>query len=273
MPMWAYLQGLPSSLSVTILIIAVLSFVIISLKGAAVIKWDKRIIGLGKAKLPPDSDIVTKPKYPKDYVKDTSPPTTSIYKKLKRGCGDCILILIGEREKYELNIRKTYNRILKQQMNYVEQKLTEVQTLFSADFMECMHSMTGKSNEDTYETQYKLYYGLLRDSLVSAKDEFRRSFKENGFFELSDSDFTTYVKDKTKNLISLLIQHTRNMYPSRGVVVSAEHIINIYDKNLLNLQEVLFSIYATAKQVTAESDVEINDLKTQYAKWVDDFVN
>jgi len=271
--MWAYLQGLPSSLSVTILIIGVLSFVIISLKGAAVIKWDKRIIGLGKAKLPPDSDVVTKPKYPKDYVKDTNPPTTSVFKKLKRGCGDCILILIGEREKHELNIRKTYNRILKQQMNYVEQKLTDVQSMFIANFMECMHSMPVKSNEDTYETQYKLYYGLLRDSLVAVKDEFRKSFKENGFYELSDGDFTTYVKDKTKNLISSLIQHTRNLYPSRGVAVSAETIISFYEKNLLNLQEVLFSIYATAKQVTADTDSEINDLKIQYAKWVDDFVN
>jgi hypothetical protein len=108
---------------------------------------------------------------------------------------------------------------------------------------------------------------------MMVKDELRRSFKENGFFELSEGDFSTYVKDKTHNTISIMSQHLRNLYPSRGVIISVEQIIDVIEKNTPTLHEYLRAVFVNAKQVVLDSEKEITALQGQFSKWVDGFVN
>jgi hypothetical protein len=264
--MWQYLTSLPNILSFLIVLIGLIAIVVISLKGSAVIRWGKSLIGLGSAKTSDDQDS----------EKTTStvgpPPATVSIKQPKRGCGDCILIIMGEREKYELTMRSLTNRVLKQQMNFVEQKLIDMQTLFVTAFMNQMNKERDKINEDSYEAQYKLYYGMLRDSLSDVKNEFRRSLKENGFFELNDVEFSTYVKDKTTNIVSMMSQHIRNFYPTRGAIISIDKILENIERNTSNIQEILFSIYTNAKQIILETEKEIGAMKKQYSAWVDDFI-
>lgn len=264
--MWGYLSSLPNTLSVTILILGILAIVIISLKGTAVFRWGKNIIGLGKAKVSDSQDSV-------ETTEDPGvPPSTVMIKHPKRGCGDCILIIMGEREKYELKMSGALNHVLKNQMNFVEQKLTDIQALFTNMFMEQINKINAKVNEDSYEAQYKLYYGLLRDCLITIKDEFRRSLKENGFSELSEVEFSFYVKNKARNILSIMSQHTRNFYPTRGVVVGYEKILDNIEKRSNDIQDILLSIYMNAKQVVIETDKEINRMKIEYSQWVDNFI-
>lgn len=264
--MWQYLTSLPNMLSFLIVLIGFIAIVVISLKGSAVIRWGKSLIGLGSAKISDDQN--------NEETTNTIglPPATVFIKQPKRGCGDCVLIIMGEREKYELTMRSLTNRILKQQMNFVEQKLIDVQTIFVTTFMNQMSKEKDKINEDSYESQYKLYYGMLRDALVDVKNELRRSFKENGFFELNDMEFSTYVKDKTTNIMSMMSQHTRNFYPTRGAVISIDKILENIERNTSSIQEILFSTYTNAKQMVLETEKEIEVMKKRYSAWVDDFI-
>lgn len=264
--MWKYLQSLPPEFSVAVIILAIIAAVIISLKGRAFVKWGKSLIGLGNAKEEGTTTGET------GVTKPPAPPTVTL-KYPKRSCGDCLLIVMGEREKYEINMRKVSNRVLKQQMNFVEQKLVEMQTLFTTSFMDQISRMNGHSNEEQYEIQYKLFYGLLKDCLFALKDEFRRSLKENGFFDLDDTEFANYVKDKTRTIISTISQYFRNLYPTRGILVPVEKIAESLEKSTSDLQNDVFAIYVNAKQIEREIDFETKEIQRQFGDWVDAFVN
>jgi hypothetical protein len=271
--MWQYLQGLPPILSFTIILMCILALVFISFRGKLVARWGKNLVGLGDAKIENDKSEDSDDEKATTKPALIGPPSTVLRKSQKRSCGDCILIVIGEREKYELNMKRISNKILKQQMNHVEQKLIEMQTLFISAFMGHLNTLNGKVSEDQYEVQYKLYYGLMKDCLVSVKDEFRRSLKENGFFEFSDVEFSNYVKEKTQSLISAMSQHLRNFYPTRGIIVPVGTIIAIIENSSNKLQEYLFGIYGNAKQIIVESDKEVAAIQEQFSRWVDNFVN
>lgn len=266
--MWEYLKGLPDAFSVTVLIVGILGVVVISLKGSAVVKWGKNLVGLGtKAQESPSEEESKKG----STETSASLTSTGVPKQPKRSCGDCVLIMMGEREKYELNMSKKVDRILKTQMNIVEQKLIEIESTLINGFNEKLN--IAKEDKTEIEMEYRLFYGLLRDALISVKNEIRRSFKENGYYELSDNEFNVFVKDKTKVIISMISQHLRNLYPSRGSGVYISDIIVMLESKQNTFHGYLSDVFVQAKQVIIDTDTEVNELKRSFSEWVDDFVN
>lgn len=241
-----YIFSLHPVVFITIVIIALIAIVIIMLKGKIKAKFGDKIIDIGGDDPEP-------------------PPTASI--KQKRSCGDCVLLLMGEREKFEFKIRKETNKIMKNQMTFVEQKLIEIQTALLDD-------ITCIINKDTIDesVQYKLIYGLLKDSLHNIKDEIRRSFKDNGFCDLGVSEFSSYLKDRTQILNSMLVQYIRNMYPDRGGVLEASKIINVIEQRKNFLSGLVNDLYMYAREVKLETDKKVNILQEQFIKWVDKFI-
>jgi hypothetical protein len=199
---------------------------------------------------------------------------TTVLKIPKRSCGDCILIIMAQREKYEFDRSLTENKRLRQSMTYAEQKLTDVQSLLSDIFTNAMENSKADklSNSSPYDLQYKMFYGLIRDSLVQVRDEVRRAFKENGFYELNETEFSNYVKDKNRRVISMIVNYLRTMYPTSGVTVESINIITDIEYNSLKFQEILFDVFMNAKKIILEIDSEIKNLRTSFGAWVDEFV-
>ncbi|MBD3170989.1 hypothetical protein GF326_00815, partial [Candidatus Bathyarchaeota archaeon] len=55
-------------------------------------------------------------------------------KQPKRTCGDCVLILLGIREKYEYKSRELDTSLLRNQMKFAEQKIQEIIFFLSQSF-------------------------------------------------------------------------------------------------------------------------------------------
>lgn len=274
--MWEYLNKLPPMLSFALLILAGTAVIIISIKGHLIFKWGKAIVGLGDKT---ESLSETPPEAQKEAAKPAIPApsaTASISAeapKTRRSCGDCILILMGEREKYELSMRKKMDRLLKLQMNFIEQRLIEIEGMLTDSYTTLFNSMnTQFDSKENYEVEYKLYYGLMRDTLMTIKNELRRCLKENGFYELSDSEFSTYIKDRVQVLTTMITQQLRNLYPIKGVSIPIEKIIDDIEKKRSQLNSYVFEIFVNSKQVVIETDQEIEALKDNFANWVDEFV-
>jgi hypothetical protein len=179
--------------------------------------------------------------------------------------------MMGEREKFELNMSKKVDHVLKTQMSIAEQKLVEIENTLINGFNERLN--IAKKARTEVEVEYKLFYGLLRDALINVKNEIRRSLKENGFYELSDNEFNMYAKDKTKVIISMVSQHIRNLYPSRGSEVSINEILVMLESKQSTFQGYISDVYTQAKQVIIDTDAEIGELKRMFSEWVDGFVN
>jgi hypothetical protein len=255
--MWEFLKSLPVGWAITILILGILAIIIVSLWGKLKAKFGKEEISLGGGK--EDS-----PKSEKQKESSAHAP--------KRSCGDCVLILMGEREKYELQFRKEHDRILKTQMVFVEQKLIELQTLLINSWNEDIHISTKNGATTVDESvQHKLVYGLLKDALIGLKDEIRRSLKDNGFYDLNSSEFSDYVKERIRVIVSMLVVHIQNIYPDRGGVLEITDIIGGIQKNTYNISNLISDAYYHAKDMKMDADNRIENLTKDFGQWVDKF--
>jgi len=243
---------IPFIIAIVVLIIAV---VIIAIKGKFVAKIGTKIFKIGN-----DSGIE------KEQTCTSSPPSTVTI--MKRSCGDCVLLLMAEREKKEIQMRRESDRVLKIQMTFVEQKLIEIQTKIAERF----NNLIDQSLSIDKSIQYKLFYGLFKDALIHIKDEIRRSFKDNGFYEISGSDFSWYIKDRIQVVISILTQYFRNFYPDNNEIIELNKIIEIIEKEKPFLSDIINNLYCYAREVKIESDQKVESIKKSFSDWVDDFI-
>ena len=191
----------------------------------------------------------------------------------KRSCADCALLLFSKRERLEYRKRDIENKILKNQMNFAEIKLLEVQSGLLHSYREDLKNNRGSSFDHIEEhRQYKLYQGLLSSALMSVKDEIRRSFKENGFEKMGGSEFSTYVKNKATNLTSIGKDFMINMYPYDGMIISLDSRLDKLDAMYPKLEDSCFETYVKAKEVINEANEKIEALSVEFATEIDEFL-
>jgi len=191
----------------------------------------------------------------------------------KRSCGDCVLLIIGKRERLELQKNFILSRILKEQMNYAEQKLLDVQSLILTSYRETLSKKRKQdSNSQEENKQYRLYQGLLSSSLVTVKDEIRRSFKENGFEQLGGVEFSNYVKNKTLTLISLAKDYINNLYPYEGMLMTLEDRTALIGKHESKIEDWCFDLFTKAKDTVIEARKKADALDKEFSKEIDEFL-
>lgn len=233
--------GLPIAVQITIGVLAILMIGAIAYIGKVNIKFGKNIISFGRS---------------------------------KRSCGDCILLLMAKRERMESQRNFVLTRVLKEQMNFAEQKLLELQGLFLNSYRRQLHDVAGNTPvESEINKQYRLYQGILSLSLMSVKDEFRRSFKENGFEELSGTEFTHYVKNKVLTLVSIGRDHLFNLYPYEGMYISVEERTKWLDSNLSTIEDLCFEVYVKVKEIKLESRRKVKEIEKEFSKEIDELLN
>lgn len=241
------------------------------------IKWGKNVIGIGDSSEPGDSKEPhreTQNNIPHDTATAViipSPPGTVFLEK-KRTCVDCSHIMINEYERYEINKQARADKVLTYRMNYTEEKLMEIETDLIGKIEKRLEEYSKANINFNPEIESALFYGLLKDSLYFVKKEIRRSFKENGFCELSEYDFTSFIRDKYRLVVSVLIRQIKNLYPSHGTVISIESIITDIESMSNDIQIHIKNIFTYAKQVIAENEEEMKRTGLKFKEWVDNFV-
>jgi hypothetical protein len=271
--MWAFLNQLPPVLAYTLIVLLLVTVVIIALYGRFKAKVGDKEIDIGEGgKASRGNSNQLSPTNQTNQI--PPPPATSIFYHQKRSCGDCVLILLAEREKYEFTIHQETDRILRSQMNFAEQKLIEIQTLLINSYSDELYKRKtdGKVNDDDESVQLKLFYGLIKDGLYSIKDEIRKALKHNGFSLLVGADFNYYVEDKMKTFISNLGQYIRNIYPSRGMTISVFEMLKLLEQKSPVLESAFNEMFITAKDIKLEAEEKTNQLKRAFGAWIDSFI-
>lgn len=239
--LFEYLKGLPPALSVIALLISLIILIIL--------KWD----------------TISKP-FKK--IKNTS-------KSLKRTCGDCVLILFGIREKYDHKLRDFDNSLLRSQMKFAEQKIQEAIFFLSQSFMDDIRIYGKEADLEKKVTQSALYCEALKNSMISVKDEFRRSFKENGFNSFSEVEFSHYVKSKSKTLLTMVRLYLNQYYvDGEGTIVRLKERFERMDaKNLKIFEGWVFEIFNNAKDLTNDYCNNKEEISEDLKYAIDDFIN
>lgn len=196
----------------------------------------------------------------------------SFFKKTGRTCSDCIMIIIGIREKYESEIDKIERCILKAQMNYVEMKLQEIIFYLVGTFKQDIDHLKTNQNEDCIKMEMSLYREALKNSVNGAvKDELRRSFKENGFVEMSEIEFAQYVKQKYRNLLSVARDYLSQYYiESENTIVALKHRFESFNDS--RFEEMTFDVFRNARDIVRDAKIRSEDLKNKFMDNIDNFL-
>jgi len=265
--MWIYLSKLHPLLPYSLIIIVVIAIVIIALKGRLMIKWGKTAIGIGTSSDSEDN----KPNSGSTGSIPVPPPPCTVIIEKKRSCSDCLRIIDNEKDKYNFNEKLREDKILNYRMNYTEEKLSEMENDITNLFEKRIDKSEGE--EESYLTvESKMFYGLFKDVLSKVKKEIRRSCKENGFCELSGLEFSTFVNDKSKVVLSILTRELKNIYPAYGTLVPIEAIISDIESKADVIHGYIDDIFVYATQVIKDYEKEKKEMEDKYQAWASDFV-
>jgi hypothetical protein len=233
--MWEWLATLPLGWQIGLPIIIMVLLVAISIWGNAAVKWGKNRIGFGKHKDSP--------------------------------CAKCrqMVMLLSLKYKTERDILQ--DSILRDRMNYAEQKVHEADLFLGASYRQ-MLTKYRKDGEpvdlDAEHQQQILYEETLSNALRKVLTELRRSFKENGFEHMSPVEYTQYCKEKTSTLISIGRKYVKDRYPYEGMVIPLEDRFESLDIN--QMETFVFNIFDRAREVITDTRKRIKELDEQYDK-------
>jgi len=189
----------------------------------------------------------------------------------KRTCMDCIRILLGKTSKYQMKRDQIQNSVLKNQMTFAELKIKEVELYLVQDYRHSLFSRrTAETNLQLEQKEFLIYQEALANACELIKTEVRRSFKENGFHTLSGTEYSTYVKSKVENLISVGREYLMTRYPFDGMTISLDERFKMLDKSKINNE--IFDMYNRAKEIMKDADKDILELDTKYEKEINEFI-
>lgn len=140
------------------------------------------------------------------------------FRENKRSCRDCFDLLQGMRTSFEISYNLKLNSILRLQMIYAEQKLEEI----------------------AVSIRNPIHY--------SVKDEIRRSFKENGFCEMDESQYNRYL-DGRYDYFNIALNNMNE-----------------------DIKLIIKDIYDNAKSVKIRIENEIKQLEEDFHKKVNEMV-
>jgi hypothetical protein len=192
-------------------------------------------------------------------------------KQTTRTCGDCILIMFGIREKYETASFKITQNVLRSQMSYFEQKSRELTTWLTQSFQDDIEELGHDKPSEMKSAQFGYYQEALKCAMLAVKDEIRKAFKENGFSEFSDNEFTSYTRSKLRTVTSIAKSYLNTYYiQNDDTIVPLKYRFEKLDMNKLN--DLTFDVFGHAKDVVVEAHNNQKRLEQEFKDEIDSFI-
>jgi hypothetical protein len=151
-------------------------------------------------------------------------------------------------------------------------------TIALGNFWKNIIAWIGKmiSGVSTDTLQYRMFWGLMNDAFLGiVKNEIRKSLKENGFEDLSDTEFDVYIKNKGELINSMIRDHIINLYPpaNNRLIVSQEVVLKCLESNKVLIYDKIEDIYLEARKLKKQENEKKFDIETKFVNEINDFVN
>lgn len=192
----------------------------------------------------------------------------------KRSCADCIMLILGKRTIFESTYHTLLSRILRDQMTYAEHKIQEAKYFLLQSYQtDIEYFRHGDPDLIRENKEYIIYQETISNALENVKDEIRRSFRENGFHTLEDSEFKSYVKERIQTLITIVRDYLRRTYPTSGMIVPlSDRFKKLDTRGIDEIEAIISDLYVNAKNVRSKIEDEIKSLESCFISDIDSLV-
>lgn len=239
--MWTWLTALPIPVQIGIYVGFLVLVVILAIIGRVTFKMGKWNVSFGK------------------------PP-----KAKKRMCTDCRTLVMTRTMKFDHDVKMLRDDILRDQMNYAEQKMLEVSYMLTSSYRQDIvdaRKPGARMDISRENKEYIIYQESLGCAMIQIKNALRRAFKENGFFELGSNEFEDYIVGKTKLLISIGKEYIRSRYPFENMIVPIEERFSRTPES--KIQAAVHDVFSKAKLIVKSTHEKIEELASVYDEDMD----
>lgn len=190
--------------------------------------------------------------------------------RASRTCGDCILLLFSKEAIYTSERKKITEHILDTQMIFASHKLDSLYLSMITSYRKDIVAKRGPNYDISLENKEMSWYKeALHNAFDDIKKEVRRSFKENGFHELSGKLFSEYAKNISRHLIDIGKAYMIDKYPS-DMIVPIEERLDSLDEN--GIDDIVFDVYMNAKDVRIEAVAKAQKIDDDFKTEINEFV-
>jgi hypothetical protein len=162
---------------------------------------------------------------------------------------DVIVLLNNSSKLYHEKFVLQYMTQIRDQMNYAEQKADELRFLLLSFYLKLLEQkgisgVVGSISASCYRL-------VLKDVSSELLKLVRQSFRENHFIDMNESSFNAYVNDKFEFLKSTGSELLNQSY-FYDADIPREELYSYNLEHLLQIKEILFHVYARAKELALE---------------------
>ena len=190
-------------------------------------------------------------------------------------CSECILVISSWLQDGRMMVVCVYDRIIRDQLNYAEQKSINIQQVIFAYFMQEQHKSQNSEYSQLHSKSFEsqMLHGILRGYLEVIMDELRRAIKENGFHKLEFEDMDHYVRSLSESLNTKTEQYIMVEYPDNHMVIKHSEFFASNIREIREYMKIMVTdIILTAKKIRSDGDMEIASIDKSTRDRVDRFV-
>jgi hypothetical protein len=181
-----------------------------------------------------------------------------------------IIILIHEtdqilHEKYSLK----YVEQVRSQMNYAEQKIDQIRSHLQLIYINLLEK---KGLEKIVgSTSYNFYRLVLREAQTELLNNYRQSFRENHFDQMSELVFTNFINNKFDFFRSETIEVMNNLYFYEEDI-TREELFKELQSHMPRLKEMFVEIFQSARQISLDYKIKLLECDERLQRLVDKYL-
>lgn len=181
-----------------------------------------------------------------------------------------VIILLNETNKIIVQkMQIQYYEILKQQMNFAEEKIAVIEGIFLKLMIETLRK---KDIYNAIETDiFNGYRVILRVIANDVINKIRISFRENHYNEIVDMDFPEYADQKINYIIMNCSTMMNELYYFKEPV-SREEIFKVNMNNIQEIKSHMMEAFINAKKVAIAQQNRIEYLDRALEKLINEWL-
>jgi hypothetical protein len=175
------------------------------------------------------------------------------------------IILIHKTISYSDKKHLIFNSIIRDQMNYADLILRQLETTMNKEFIDLIIEEKGNDIDLIHEVSYIIFHGFIKLLTAETLMKMKQSFRENHFSTRTDFEFKEYVENQENKLVygweSLFDnQYIYNLKPSRDELKKKIQSQNIFIGNIIK------DCFYTAREIAITKEKEMKDAEEEFYK-------
>jgi DNA integrity scanning protein DisA with diadenylate cyclase activity len=160
--------------------------------------------------------------------------------------------------------------ILKEQMNYAENKYVQVWGVLSRIFVSLLSDrLKNQCVEGTdllNHVDMKKYQECFIEMYKEIFDYIRASFKDNHYAELSEEDFSRYAEEKTEVITQMVTDRLNQSY--HGTCISRAETYKANKEKDSDIKNMIYDVFLKARKISQDKLKEIERLQKEKNEFI-----